>query len=202
MTYPELILASSSPRRKELLRQAGFRFKVDPADVDESVRPDEGPEDYAVRVALDKARRTAERHASGMVLGADTVVLVDGYILGKPSSREEAAAMLSRISGRTHMVLTGLALVDAATGRYATSVETTEVRMRALTAGEIQDYVDTGEPMDKAGAYGIQGRAAVFVEGVNGCFFNVVGLPLARLDKMLRTFLSDAKEKYQKKANY
>lgn len=188
MRHPGLILASSSPRRRELLSQAGFCFSVDPADVDESVLPGERPEEYAARIALEKARRTAERHEAGIVLGADTIVVVDGDVLGKPSSPGEAKDMLSRISGRTHRVLTGVALVDAATGAYAAAVETTDVRIRELAAEEIEEYVDTGEPMDKAGAYGIQGRAAVFVEGINGCFFNVVGLPLARLDKMLRDF--------------
>ncbi|HLB25983.1 MAG TPA: Maf family protein [Nitrospirota bacterium] len=188
MTFPEIILASASPRRSELLAQAGIKFVVDPAHVDESRLPGERPEDYAVRAALDKARATADRHGSGIVMGADTIVVVDGEILGKPGGRDEARQMLSRISGRTHTVMTGVALVDAATGRSATGFEATEVTIRRLAPEEIEEYVDSGEPMDKAGAYGIQGRFAVYVEGVRGCFFNVVGLPLSRAALMLKGF--------------
>ena len=184
----KLILASQSPRRRELLRQVGIACTVDPSGIDESVLPGEVPAQFAKRVALDKARDIAKRHKSGIVLGADTIVLIDGDILGKPGSAAEAVSMLTRLSGRTHVVMTAVALVDAATGKSAAEVETTEVVMRALTEAEIEAYVATGEPMDKAGAYGIQGRAALFVEGVNGCFFNVVGLPLARLDRMLKGF--------------
>ena len=184
----KLILASRSPRRRELLRQAGIGCIVDPSDIEECVLPGESPERFAKRVALDKAQDTAKRHKTGLILGADTIVLVDGDILGKPVSTADAVSMLTRLSGRTHTVMTAVALVDAATGRSAVEAETTEVRMRTLARDEIEEYVATGEPMDKAGAYGIQGRAALFVESVNGCFFNVVGLPLARLSRMLKTF--------------
>lgn len=183
-----VILASNSPRRRELLEQAGIRYAADPAHVDETALPGEGPEEHVRRLALTKAVRTAERHASGLVLGADTVVVVDGEILGKPADAADAARMLSMISGRTHEVITGVALVDAATGRSAVSYESTTVRIRALSPGVIRDYVATGEPMDKAGSYGIQGRAAIFVEGITGCFFNVVGLPLALVDRMVKEF--------------
>jgi septum formation protein len=171
-----------------LLAQVGISYLPDPARVDESVYPGEEAEAYVRRIALAKARETAGRHAAGLVIGADTVVVVDGDILGKPSSYEDAVRMLSMLSGRPHKVITGLALVDAATGRSAVGFEVTEVRLRELTKAEIEAYAATGEPMDKAGAYGIQGRAALFVEGVTGCFFNVVGLPLARLDRMLKDF--------------
>ncbi|MBI5696066.1 MAG: septum formation inhibitor Maf [Nitrospirae bacterium] len=184
-----LILASNSPRRRELLEQAGIKYVADPAHVDETALPGETPEDHVRRLALFKAETTAKRHASGLVLGADTVVVVDGEILGKPADEADAVRMLGLISGRSHEVITGVALYDAATGRSAVSYESTVVRVRALTPGEIAEYVATGEPMDKAGAYGIQGRAAIFVEGVTGCFFNVVGLPLALTDKMVRDFL-------------
>jgi len=184
-----IILASSSPRRRELLDLAGIPHTVDPADVDESALPGEPPEQYAVRVALDKAKATAARHASGIVIGADTIVVVDQEILGKPAGPENAIRMLSLISGRTHKVLTGVALVDAATGREETFVESTDVKFSPLAAHMIDDYVSTGEPLDKAGAYGIQGRASVFVEGISGCFFNVVGLPLSRLKRALDGFI-------------
>jgi septum formation protein len=183
-----IILASNSPRRRELLDQAGIAYVSDPADVDESVIPGETPEVYAVRLALAKASSTASRHSGGIVLGADTIVVVDGEILGKPSSPEDAARMLTSLSGKAHKVITGVALVDASDGRSTTGYESTSVRIRDLSAQEIAVYVATGEPMDKAGGYGIQGRASVFVEGITGCFFNVVGLPLARVWKMLREF--------------
>jgi len=188
MPSPLLILASNSPRRRELLDNVGIGYIPDPADVDESVLPGEPAEKYVRRLALAKAETTAARHGSGLVLGADTVVVLDGDILGKPASAGEAAEMLGRLSGREHVVMTGVALVDAETGRSAVDVESTRVRMASLSRDEIEMYVATGEPMDKAGAYGIQGRASVFVEGITGCFFNVVGLPLARLDRMLKNF--------------
>jgi len=180
-----IILASNSPRRRELLQNAGIGFVSDPADVDESRLPDEPPADYAVRLALDKALCTASRHEDGLVVGADTVVVAQGEVLGKPASAEDATRMLGMLSGSTHEVITGIAVVDAATGRKTTAVETTRVRMRALTRAQIDAYVATGEPMDKAGGYGIQGRASLFVESVDGCYFNVVGLPMARLAAIL-----------------
>jgi septum formation protein len=188
MSTPVLILASNSPRRRELLDQVGISYELDPAHVDESVLPGEGPEEYVLRVAMDKAVKTALRHGSGLVLGADTVVVLDGDILGKPASREEAVDMLTRLSGRAHKVMTGVALVDALTGVSMSGVEVTEVRMCAISKDEVEAYASTGEPMDKAGAYGIQGRAALFVEGIDGDFFNVVGLPLAKLNRMLKEF--------------
>jgi len=188
MTNPTIILASNSPRRRELLDQAGIGYIADPADADESRLPDEKPEEFAVRVALDKARLTAGRHREGLVIGADTIVVVEGEILGKPSSAADAAYMLSRISGRTHRVITGVAVIDAGTGRCEAGFEVTEVQMRAIDKAESDAYIATGEPMDKAGAYGIQGKAAFFVEGIDGCYPNVVGLPLSRLGRMLESF--------------
>ena len=185
----KLILASASPRRKELLELIEAEFTTDPADVDESRLPRENPEDYALRIAVDKARTAAARYSEGIVIGADTIVVLDDMIMGKPASRQGAEEMLRHLSSRTHRVLTAVALADAATGTESSFIETTYVRFRRLTADEITDYVATGEPMDKAGAYGIQGRASVFVEGIDGCFFNVVGLPLSRLDKALKEFI-------------
>jgi septum formation protein len=184
----QIILASASPRRTELLDLAGISHVVDPADVDESALPGENAFDYAKRIALAKAVKTAERHTSGLVLGADTIVLVENEILGKPSSREDATRMLRLISGREHEVITAVALVDAQTGRSEVGLEVTEVKVKELASAELEEYLETGEPFDKAGAYGIQGRASVFVEGIRGCFFNVVGLPLARLDRMIKEF--------------
>ena len=141
------------------------------------------------RLALLKARTIAARHNKGLVLGADTVVVVDGDILGKPASKAEAKRMLSLISGRAHEVLTGIAIVDAQSDKAVSAVEKTKVFVKPLTKKEIDEYVATGEPMDKAGAYGIQGRFSVYVKGVRGCFFNVVGLPLPRLFELIKEHL-------------
>ena len=171
-----------------MLDLAGISHIIDPANIDETILADEMPAGYANRIALDKAKKSAERHQAGIVIGADTIVVVGGEVLGKPASREDAARMLRLLSGREHEVITAVALVDAQTGRSVVGLEVTEVKVRELSSSEIEDYLDTGEPFDKAGAYGIQGRASVFVEGIRGCFFNVVGLPLARLDRMIKEF--------------
>jgi septum formation protein len=185
---PKIILASNSPRRKELLMQIGLSCTVAPADVEESVLPGESPEAYAVRVALDKARIAAERAGEGIVIAADTIVVVGDAILGKPSDPADARRMLSVLSGRGHEVITGLAVVDAATGRFTVRTSATQVWFRDLSDREIEAYVATGEPLDKAGAYGIQERGALLVERIEGCYSNVVGLPLSLLGEMLREF--------------
>lgn len=182
-----LILASGSPRRQELLRQIGLSFTVVPSQVQENL-PSGEPAHLVESLALAKAGEVAGRLRSGLVLGADTVVALDGAILGKPSGPAEAAAMLSRLSGKHHDVYTGLALVHAASGHRMVEHEHTVVRFRKLLDSEIAAYVQSGEPLDKAGAYGIQGLAAVFVSGITGCYFNVVGLPLSRLWRMLQEF--------------
>lgn len=183
-----LVLASASPRRLDLLRQAGVEPAVEPADVDETPPPGASPESLAVGLARTKAQEVAARHAGEalVVLGADTVVVVDGRILGKPVDVADATRMLTELSGRAHRVLTGVALVDARTGRTVDGLARTDVRMRHLDADEVAAYVATGEPLDKAGAYGIQGRAAVFIEGIDGDYTNVVGLPLPLVDVLLR----------------
>lgn len=183
-----VILASNSPRRKELLRQIGLEFSVDPADVDERVLPDEPPEQYAVRVALDKARVAAVRARAGLIIAADTIVVLDGEILGKPADAEDATRMLTKLSGRAHTVITGLAIKDASTGKELTRASSTRVWFRAITQREIAAYVSTGEPLDKAGAYGIQQRGALLVDKIEGCYFNVVGLPLSLLGELLQAF--------------
>ena len=183
-----LILASNSPRRKELMRQIGLDFRVDPADVDESVLPDESPEGYAVRVALDKARVAAARSGTGIVIAADTIVVLDDEILGKPADPGDAERMLKLLSGNVHRVITGLAVMDAASGKALTRTSITRVWFRSLALQEIISYVATGEPLDKAGAYGIQERGALLVDKIEGCYFNVVGLPLSLLGEMLLSF--------------
>jgi septum formation protein len=171
-----LILASSSPRRHQLLTMLHIRHDVDPADLDESSRPGEGPETLAARLAREKAAQVARRNPGRWVLGADTVVEIDGRVLGKPTSPADAEAMLSRLSGREHRVVTAVALARDEIVREARDV--TRVWFRPVPPEVIRAYVKTGEPRDKAGAYGVQGYGAALVERIEGDFFGVMGLPL------------------------
>jgi septum formation protein len=184
-----LILASQSPRRAELLRNAGFCFEVRPADVDERMRAGEAPVAYVKRLAQEKALEVlASATAGAVVLGADTTVVVDGECLGKPVDAADARRMLGRLSGRSHQVMTGVCVAwRSAEGRveFEVEAEVTEVEFAALGAEEIAAYVALGEPMDKAGAYAIQGRASRWIPRIRGCYFNVVGLPVARVCAML-----------------
>ncbi len=183
---PSLILASNSPRRRELLRQIGVHFSVAPADVDENIMPGEAAETYATRVARDKARIAAARVHAGIVIAADTIVVLDNEILGKPADSEDAARMLKKLSGRVHRVITAVVLKDAGTGRELVKSATTKVWFRKLSTVDIASYVESGEPLDKAGAYGIQERGALLVDRIEGCYFNVVGLPLSILGELLK----------------
>lgn len=188
----KLILASSSPRRAEILRNAGFDFDVVPAHADESRRPGEAATDYVRRLAEEKAHTVARQLAkdpasdSTFIVGADTVVVIDSEILGKPSSEANACEMLRHLSGKTHEVYTGLAVLQGNGAASRTAVEMTRVTFVVLSEKEIEDYIATGEPFDKAGAYAIQGRGGKFISRIEGCYFNVMGLPLARLYEMLR----------------
>jgi septum formation protein len=179
-----LILASSSPRRAELLRNAAIVFTVEPAHVPEQPFPNETPLDYAQRLARDKTRAVFAGHPDAAVLGADTVVVMEEHLLEKPADAHDAACMLRLLSGRAHQVITGVCLVAPAFER--TEAEITQVVFSALSDEEIAYYVQTGEPMDKAGAYAIQGIASRWVERIEGCYFNVVGLPLPRVCRLLR----------------
>ena len=180
-----LILASASPRRAELLRNASIPFTVAPAHVIEAPTPGERPLDYAQRLARDKARAIFAHHPNDSVLGADTVVVVDEHLLEKPAGADDAARMLRLLSGRTHQVITGVCLV--APGFERTEAEITQVTFSRISDQEIAEYIRTGEPMDKAGAYGIQGFASRWAERIEGCYFNVVGLPVARVYRLVRT---------------
>ena len=172
-----LVLASASPRRRELLENAGVAFIVRPVDMDETAQPDESAETYVKRLAESKAR--AAWNPGDLCLGADTAVVIASEILGKPSGAAEAREMLAKLSGGAHEVLTGYCLFD---GKDCVSgVETTKVFFRKLSPDEINTYAASGEPLDKAGAYGIQGLASRFVERIEGCYFNVVGLPVSRV---------------------
>ncbi|MCK4271428.1 septum formation inhibitor Maf [bacterium] len=187
----KLILASASPRRADLLDLAGIPFRRMVSGVSEDVDAPVDPEDHVVELSRRKARDVAQRLSSGVVLGADTVVVLDGEILGKPAGKREAAAMLRKLNGRTHQVYTGLTLIDVAGDIWISHVERTEVTFRELADEEIAEYVATGEPLDKAGAYGIQGRGALLISGIDGCFYNVVGLPLVGLLGMIRRLDSE-----------
>jgi septum formation protein len=185
----KLILASSSPRRAEILRNAGFTFEVQPSHVDETPLPGERADDYVRRLADSKARAAAQYVDRDMnrgteravVIGADTVVVIDGQILGKPADADDARRMLRLFSGRDHDVLTGLSFISIPEREEATLVESTRVSFLPLSAKDIEDYLLTGEPFDKAGAYGIQGIGGRFIRRVEGCYFNVMGLPLSRV---------------------
>ncbi|MDX1675341.1 MAG: nucleoside triphosphate pyrophosphatase [Longimicrobiales bacterium] len=181
---PPLVLASASPRRARLLRQIGLTFAVDPARVDEAALPDETAADHVRRLALEKARTVAARHPAAVVIGGDTVVVLDDEILTKPASLADAVATLLRLQGREHRVESGVAMV-APDGRVASAVVGADVRFRPFDAGLAEAYVATGEPMDKAGGYGIQGKGAVLVESIRGDYFTIMGLPVARLVRML-----------------
>ena len=181
-----LILASASPRRSELLTNAGIRFTAEPAHIAEEPLSGELPLQYAQRLAHDKARAVFARHPQNVVLGADTVVVVDEHLLEKPLDMQDAVRMLRLLSGRSHQVITGVCLV--ARSHEQTEAEITEVRFSTLSESEIANYVGTGEPMDKAGAYAIQGRAARWIPRIEGCYFNVVGLPIALVSTLLKSF--------------
>ena len=183
-----LVLASASPRRRELLTQAGFTFEVRAAHVNEDPRPDEDPIAYVVRLAREKAEAVyAELHDPEiLVLGADTTVTLDRHILAKPEDPADACRILRMLSGRTHRVITGVAIAFASGTEVA--AEVTGVQFHTVTEDEIAAYVATGEPMDKAGAYGIQGSAAKWIPRIEGCYSNVVGLPLALVSTMLKAF--------------
>ena len=189
MRTAPLVLGSGSPRRRELLTRAGIAFEVQPADIDEQARPGEEPAALATRLAREKARAVALRLGSTpprWVLGADTIVVVDGDVLGKPVDAEDAVRLLGRLLGRTHRVLTGVALVESASLATSGVVVESRVRMRSAERAEILRYVATGESLDKAGAYAAQGEGRRFIETIDGSESNVIGLPLDETLALLR----------------
>lgn len=187
----KLILASASPRRAEILRNAAIPFEIFPVSFDESRRPAELRGDYVRRMALGKARVAADTHPdprNAIFLGADTVVIEGKEILGKPSSEDDAQRILRLLSGTTHEVHTGIALVARPGAKEAVIDEITRVTFAPLSQQDVEDYIRTGEPFDKAGAYGIQGIGGRYITRIEGCYFNVMGLPLSRLWELLRDF--------------
>ena len=180
------ILASQSPRRRELLASIGLTFEVMPSDVPEVHQPGESPEEYVARLSRDKAAAIASRDEQAWIIAADTTVLLGEELLEKPADADDARRMLATIAGKTHIVYTGVTLQNAARGWRDTRVAESEVRMLPLDARDIAWYVSTGEPLDKAGAYAVQGIGAMFIDSIHGSYTNVVGLPLALLFQMLR----------------
>ena len=190
----QLILASQSPRRQQLLQLLRVNFTVKPADIDEAMDPTLPPQQEVARVSRLKAEATP-RNPGDVVIAADTIVVLGNRVLGKPTGKADAIAMLQALSGRDHQVMTGITVLRD--GDAITHTEITDVHFRPLTEDEILSYVETGEPMDKAGAYGIQGYAAPFVEGIRGDYYNVMGLPVCRLQQMLHRLAPQYMEEFQ-----
>ena len=186
-----IFLASGSPRRAEILKKIGLCFTIRPSDIDESQPVDSSPAEFTQDLAKRKARAVAAQINNGIVIGADTIVVLGDEIFGKPASEAEAGEMLRRLAGKTHRVFTGFAIIDQPSNREVTAGEMTEVTFRELDDAEIAAYVHSGEAMDKAGAYGIQDASAVFARRINGCFYNVVGFPLTCFYLTLRSFFGN-----------
>ncbi len=185
-----LILASASPRRSEILRALGWRIRIIPSGLSEEEMPHTDPVEAARTLALHKAREVAGRLRKGMVLGADTIVHLEGRIMGKPRDAKEAREYLCFLSGKTHRVTTGLALIDAESDHEEMAAETTRVKMHPLSDEEIQTYLESGEPFDKAGAYAIQGKGFILIDKIWGSYTNVIGLPVGRLKQLWKRFRS------------
>ena len=183
-----IILASASPRRSELLGKLVRKFKVIPSKIRESAITARSPLAFAVKAALAKAEDVAGRNKNALVIGADTIVVLGKKIIGKPKSRKDAVRILRSLAGKTHLVITGLAVVDAGSGKKLTHYEVTRVKMKRVRDREILDYVKSGRPLDKAGAYGIQEIEDIFIEKITGDYDNVVGLPVRTLKELLRSF--------------
>lgn len=187
----KFILASASPRRKEILLTLGVRFEVSTSNIDESIKVGETANDYVVRLALEKSRNVASRYRSGLVIGADTTVVIDGKILGKPSDQANAYMMLEMLSGVWHDVLTAVAVIDIDKKAEVVDYLSSSVKFKQLSRDEIDWYIASGEPQDKAGGYAIQGLGSLFIEEIRGNYLNIVGLPVTLLRKLVRSLGSD-----------
>ena len=184
-----VILASGSPRRNSLLRDSGLIFRSKPVKIDETLRNDMPIAKVVIEVAERKAFEAAEDEKEGWIIGADTVVVIDGEILGKPVDAEDVRSMLRKLSGRTHSVITGFSVLHIPVKECYSDFESTEVTFHSISEEEIEAYISTGEPFDKAGAYGIQGAGCMLVKKIDGCFFNVVGLPISKLRQIMKDFI-------------
>jgi len=183
-----IILASASPRRQQLLSILGVEFTVEPSFIEEKMDTTLDFGELVGSMALQKARAVAKKHDEGLIIGADTIVVLGKDILGKPKTPEKARKMLFALSGKWHKVYTGIAIIDINSNKYIVDFEESKVKFKELNELEVEHYLDTGEPMDKAGSYGIQGKGALLIEKIEGCYYNIVGLPLYKLNLMLRDF--------------
>ena len=189
----KIVLASGSPRRRELLTGLGIEFEVRPSSIPEEPRPEESPRQYVERLATEKAAFVAREVTGSIVIGADTVVVINDLLLEKPKDRDDARQMLRRLSGQWHTVLTGLCLIQTDTAKIVSDVESTQVLFHQLTDEDIEWYLDTGEPFDKAGAYAIQGHGSLIVDKVEGNYFNIVGLPINLLRRLAHELGSEVR---------
>jgi len=183
-----IILASASPRRVELLEKIGLRFKVEPSNYEEDMHSELEPHEFARKISLEKAEAVASKHKNAIVIAADTIIVFGSKILGKPHTENEARKMLETINGKSHSVITGFSIIDTGKNKTLSKSVETKIHVRKLTLAEIDAYVKSKEPLDKAGAYAIQGLGAVIVEKIEGDYFNVVGLPLSALTEALKEF--------------
>jgi septum formation protein len=184
----KIILASASPRREELLKVLGLKFEVDPSDFDEHMHCQLEAHEFACAISAEKAERVAKRHPDALIIAADTLIVLHNTLLGKPRDDAEARVMLEMLSGEAHLVITGFTIMDTSDGRTVSRSVETKVYMKKLTSNEIDAYIKSKEPQDKAGAYAIQGLGSVIVERIEGDFFNVIGLPLSALAEALKDF--------------
>lgn len=182
----KIILASSSPRRKEILENANVKFDIIKSEIDEVILDNELPSQVVMRLAFEKCIDIAAKHRESLVIGADTVVVLDDIILGKPKDIDEAIAMITQLSGKTHQVITGISLINLTANKKIIDYVVSNVKFKDLSAEDIKDYIQTNESLDKAGAYGIQGYGALLVEEIQGDYFNIVGLPISRLSDLLK----------------
>src|SRR3989344_6268006 len=183
-----IILASSSPRRKEILEKTGLPFIIDPSNSDEDMTQNLEPKDLAKALSLAKAKDVAKRHKNAIVIGADSIITLNGKVLGKPHTEERAIEMLTELSGSIHSAITGYTIIDTDSGKIVSDAVETKIYFRKLTQDEIKNYVATGKPLDKAGAYAIQGKGALFVEKIEGDYYNIMGLPLSAVVEKLKEF--------------
>ena len=185
-----IILASSSPRRKEILQNANIKFEVKTSDIDETVLDGEMPISLVLRLALEKGMEISNNHPQELIISADTIVVCDNQILGKPLDENDAIKMLTKLSARTHQVITGISLIHLATNKKIIDYVVSDVKFKQLSQQDIIDYVNTKESLDKAGAYGIQGYGAMLVEKIDGDYFNIVGLPISKLSDLLKKYFN------------
>lgn len=194
----KIILASGSPRRKQILEQVGLNFIVEVSDYEEKSIPGVSPSEFVETLSLEKANAVAKNHNDAIIIGADTIVVLNSQILGKPKTKQDAREMLKKLSGNTHSVFTGFTIIDTVNKRTITNHVETKIRFKNLSEEEIRAYIETGEPMDKAGAYGVQDKGALFVEHIEGDYSSVMGLPIVKIFEILKELGIDILKTYEK----